>query len=55
MPNKNIALNKLEPAPDEWNFFDELPDDKMLELMNSIKDNGLQHPIDIRHIKIYIN
>lgn len=36
---------KLESAPAEWNFYSELSNEKMFELVNSIKDVGLLHPI----------
>lgn len=41
----NIDVNLLSPAPDDWNFFPEISDDKMLEMMFSIQENGLFNPI----------
>ena len=46
--NSNVTflnISELTPAPQSWNFFTSLPDDKLLELVCSIKDNGLIHPI----------
>jgi ParB family chromosome partitioning protein len=40
-----IELNKLVDAPQEWNFYSHLSNSKMLELVESIKDIGLMHPI----------
>lgn len=41
----NIDINKLEPAPDSWNFYKPLPDEKFLELTQSIEKNSLLHPV----------
>ena len=41
----NIDINLLSPAPNDWNFFPEISDDKMLEMMFSIQENGLFNPI----------
>ena len=38
-------LDKLSPAPADWNFYAPLPDDKLLELIESIRANDLLHPI----------
>lgn len=40
-----LPLSQLFPAPKEWNFYEILPPDKMLELMESILERGLLHPI----------
>ncbi len=40
-----IDIEKLYPAPEQWNFYEPLPDDKMLELVTSIKEKGLMHPL----------
>ena len=40
-----IDISKLSSAPEQWNFYQPLPDDKMLELVESIKDKGLMHPL----------
>ena len=40
-----IDIEKLVNAPSEWNFYGALPDDKMEELINSIKDKGLLHAL----------
>lgn len=42
---EEIPLDSLSPAPAEWNFYAPLPDDKLLELIESIQTNGLLHPI----------
>lgn len=44
-PITNIDINLLYPAPESWNFFPEISDDKMLEMMFSIMENGLFNPI----------
>ena len=41
----SLELNKLEPAPIEWNFYKPLSPDKMQELVESILNNGLLTPI----------
>ena len=40
-----LELDKLKPAPKEWNFYVPLNDNKMSELIESIIDNGLLNPI----------
>jgi ParB family chromosome partitioning protein len=42
-----VSINKLVKAPDEWNFYKPLSDDKMLELIDSILNNGLLQPVVI--------
>lgn len=42
---EDISLEKLVDAPREWNFYDPLPDEKLFELTESIKEKGLMHPI----------
>ena len=42
---EEVPLDKLSPAPTEWNFYAPLPDDKLLELIESIRANDLLHPI----------
>lgn len=42
---EELPLDKLSPAPAEWNFYAPLPDDKLLELIESIRTNELLHPI----------
>ena len=42
---EEVPLDKLSPAPAEWNFYAPLPDDKLLELIESIQTNDLLHPI----------
>ena len=42
---EELYLDKLEDAPDEWNFYDPLPHEKMVELTESIKEKGLMHPL----------
>lgn len=41
----HIELVSLIPAPLEWNFYRPLSENKMLELIHSIKENGLLHPL----------
>ena len=43
--SERIPIDKIVPASREWNFYAPLPDDKMLELIESIRENGLLHPI----------
>ena len=40
-----INMDKLIDAPVDWNFFPELDDNKIEELINSIQDNGLLVPL----------
>lgn len=40
-----IDLNTLSKAPDEWNFYKPLENEKMVELIDSILVNGLLQPI----------
>ena len=40
-----VDIDKLENAPKDWNFYRKLPDDKFLELVESIQNKGLLHPI----------
>ena len=40
-----LELDKLKAAPNEWNFYTCLNDNKMSELIESIIDNGLLNPI----------
>lgn len=40
-----LSLDSLVAASAQWNFYAPLPDDKMLELIASIQENGLLHPI----------
>lgn len=42
---EEVPLDQLSPAPAAWNFYAPLPDDKLLELIESIKSNDLLHPI----------
>ena len=42
---EEVPLDKLSPAPADWNFYAPLPDDKLLELIESILANDLLHPI----------
>ena len=50
---EKIDLTKVEKidvcetysAPQEWNYFDKLSEDKLYELMDSISDNGLISPV----------
>lgn len=41
----DIVLEELRDAPEDWNFFRPLPDGKMLELVESIRENGLLVPL----------
>lgn len=40
-----IAIDELHDAPAAWNFFRPLPDGKMVELIDSIRENGLLVPL----------
>ncbi len=43
---EEVPLDKLSlPAPAAWNFLLPLPDDKLLELIESIRTSELLHPI----------
>lgn len=42
---EDLPLDKLSPAPADWNFYAPLPDDKFIELIESIQKNDLLHPI----------
>lgn len=45
---KNIVyldINSLHPAPDGWNFFPQISEPKLLEMIFSILENGLFNPI----------
>lgn len=44
-PVEQVPLEKLVPAPKEWNFFPPISDGKMLEMMLSIQENGLFNPV----------
>ena len=39
---EELPLDKLSPAPADWNFYAPLPDAKLLELIESIQTNGLR-------------
>lgn len=43
--NRLIDIYKLNPAPEEWNFYSPLPDEKMFEMIDSILNIGLQEAI----------
>ena len=40
---EELPLDRLSPAPTEWNFYAPLPDDKLLELIESIQTNAAPH------------
>lgn len=42
-----VEVDKLKPAPNEWNFFSNLSVEEYEELKENIKKNGLSHPIVI--------
>ena len=42
---EDIEISSLFPAPDDLNFFPEISDTKMLEMIFSIQENGLFNPI----------
>lgn len=44
-PIQQIPLEKLRPAPLEWNFFPPISDGKMLEMILSIQESGLFNPV----------
>jgi len=41
----SVEVDKLKDAPKNWNFYSKLDDDKFLELVDSINNNSLLHPI----------
>ena len=41
----SVDVDKLKEAPSKWNFYSKLDDDKFLELVDSIDNNSLLHPI----------
>ena len=41
----SVEVDKLKDAPNNWNFYSKLDDDKFLELVDSINNNSLLHPI----------
>lgn len=43
-----IDIAKLESAPDSWNFYPQLAEDEFANLVKSIYEHGLLHPIVIR-------
>lgn len=43
-----IEISRLESAPDEWNFYPKLEEDEFSNLVKSIYEHGLLHPIVIR-------
>lgn len=45
---ETIEINRLEAAPEEWNFFKQLSEKKGLDLAISIHTNGLLQPIIVR-------
>ena len=47
LPQTELPIRSLTPAPDEWNFFSQLPDGKFLELCDSIAEHGIIHPLMI--------
>lgn len=44
-PADHLPIDSLIPALSEWNFYAPLPENKMRELIESIQQNGLLHPI----------
>lgn len=40
-----IKIEDIYSAPKKWNFYDQLDDNKKLELMESIEENGILSPI----------
>lgn len=42
---RDIEVENLVEAPKEWNFYSPLKDDKMIELIESVVENGLLTPI----------
>ncbi|MDO5062073.1 MAG: ParB N-terminal domain-containing protein [Peptostreptococcaceae bacterium] len=45
-----IDIAELEQAPDEWNFYPALPEEEFENLVFSILEHGLLHPIVVRRI-----
>ena len=46
-----ISIDKLEDAPEEWNFFKDLSKEKFVELMLSIKRYGIQHNLVVQEME----
>lgn len=44
-PIERINIESLVSAPKEWNFFPKISEDKLLEMIFSIQENGLFNPI----------
>ncbi|OHW61276.1 nucleoid occlusion protein [Andreesenia angusta] len=42
---RNVSVDDLVEAPEDWNFYKPLSESKMQELVESIESNGLLHPI----------
>lgn len=42
---QDLKLDELSPAPNEWNFYAPLGEEKFVELVESIQTSGLLHPI----------
>lgn len=49
-----IDIKDLYSAPKKWNFYDQLDDNKKLELMESIDENGILSPIIIWEVDFNI-
>ncbi|MGL5328185.1 MAG: ParB/RepB/Spo0J family partition protein, partial [Peptostreptococcaceae bacterium] len=45
-----ISVNDLYSSPKKWNFYDPLDDNKKLELMESIQENGILSPIIVWNV-----
>ena len=50
MVAKNIPIKYLYEAPTNWNFYNQLDENKKVELMESIDENGLMSPIIVWEI-----
>lgn len=46
-----IDISSLESAPDEWNFYPKLEAEEFANLVKSIVEHGLLHPIVVRKIE----
>lgn len=47
----NLDIDKLQVAPEEINFFPQISEEKMLEMVFSILENGLFNPIIVWELK----
>ena len=46
-----ISVDKLESAPEKWNFFKDLSQEKFVELTLSIEEYGIQHNLVVQEME----